>query len=212
MKFKKDFVVGSYESQNRWKDYDDYLMKGVGKSYKNKLALDFGCGPGRNSIKYHDLFRRIDGVDISEELIKKAKENFKFHKVSLPKLFVNNGYDLSGIEDNTYDFVMSTIAMQHICVYSTRFNLLKEFYRILKKGGKISIQMGYGKDSPQSVGYYEDYYNSIRTNRGCDTRIESPAQVRKDLVKIGFKDFEYDIRPTGPGDIHPNWIFFWAKK
>ena len=33
---------------------------------------------------------------------------------------------------------------------------------------------------------------------------------RKDLEKIGFKSFEYWIRPTGPGCRHENWIYFTA--
>lgn len=30
-------------------------------------VLDFGCGPGRNIVKYNKRFNRIDGVDIAKE-------------------------------------------------------------------------------------------------------------------------------------------------
>jgi hypothetical protein len=45
-----------------------------------------------------------------------------------------------------------------------------------------------------------------------DTRIESPNEIKSDLEKIGFSNFDYDIRPVGPGDSHSSWIFFRAKK
>ena len=208
----KDRVVGSYEAHDAWKDYDEYLMKYVDVSFKDKYALDFGCGPGRNIIKYHDRFERLDGVDISEKNIKNAKEQLARFHVANSKLFVNNGRDLRDIPSAAYEFVMSTICLQHICVYSTRYNLLKEFFRVLKPGGRVSIQMGYGKNAPNSVPYAEDNVNALTTNRGCDTRVENPEQIQNDLARIGFQEFEYWVRPTGPRDTHPNWIFFTAKK
>ncbi|OHA72081.1 MAG: hypothetical protein A3A27_01485 [Candidatus Wildermuthbacteria bacterium RIFCSPLOWO2_01_FULL_47_18] len=208
----QDRVVGSYGEHDSWKDYDEYLMKYVDASFENKFALDFGCGPGRNIIKYHNRFKRLDGVDISEKNIKNAKEQLARFHVANSELFVNNGRDLAGIPSAAYDFIMSTICLQHICVYSTRYNLLKEFFRVLKPGGRISIQVGYGKNAPNSVPYTEDNVNAIVTNRGCDARVEDPEQIRRDLEAIGFQGFEYWVRPTGPGDTHPNWIFFTAKK
>jgi SAM-dependent methyltransferase len=127
-------------------------------------------------------------------------------------LYVNNGYDLADIPSDSYDLIMSTITLQHIPVYAIRFNLLREFHRVLKEGGRISIQMGYGAAAPQAVAYEEDYYNALATNRGCDTMITSPDQPRRDVEKIGFHSFAYWIREVGPGDTHPHWIFFTAVK
>ena len=67
---KNDFVVGSYDKQNKWEDYDKYLMKYIDESFQEKIALDFACGPGRNIVKYNKWFKRIDGCDISENNIK----------------------------------------------------------------------------------------------------------------------------------------------
>lgn len=206
-----DRVVGSYDKHNSCVDYDTYLMKYIDHSFRDKLGLDFGCGPGRNIIKYHGKFKRLDGADISKKNIENAEANLSRHGIFNYKLYVNNGIDLKDIFSDVYDFVMSTICMQHICVYSTRYSLLKEFFRILKKGGRISVQMGYGQDAPNSVPYEADNFNAMTTNRGCDTRVESSDKIKNDLERIGFSDFEYWIRPTNL-DSHPNWIFFTAKK
>jgi hypothetical protein len=29
---------------------------------------------------------------------------------------------------------------------------------------------------------------------------------------MGYKDFQYTIGPVGPGDCHPNWIYFNCTK
>ena len=207
-----DHVVGSYDRHNEWRDYETHLMRCVDESFRSKLALDFGCGPGRNIIKYQGRFARIDGADISPKNLENARTNLKNRGISIPSLFVTNGTDLGAAPADSYDFIFSTITLQHICVHKIRCMIFAAMHRALKPGGRISIQMGFGADSPSTVGYYEDFYEALASNRACDTRVESPEQIRGDLETIGFEKFEAWIRPTGPGDLHPQWIFFTATK
>lgn len=203
-------VVGSFDLHNNWEDYDNFLFKDVDTS--NKCSLDFGCGPGRNIVKFAKRFNRIDGADISEYNLNNAKIWCAQNNVPEPILYKNNGIDLSVIDSNKYDVIFSTICLQHICVYDIRFSFLKEFFRVLKPGGSLCCQMGYGTNHPCTVAYFDNNYDATVTNSGCDTRIESPDQIKSDLEKIGFVNFSHDIRPVGPGDVHSNWIFFRATK
>lgn len=205
-----DPVVGSFHAHNQWKDYEN-LFSHISNA-NEKIALDFACGPGRNLVKYAPIFKRLDGVDISPVNIEKAKNYTLNNGITNINLYTNNGVDLSIIESNTYDVVMSTIALQHICVYEIRKSIFEEIYRILRSDGVFTAQMGFGSPSPQTVGYYENNYDAQGTNRACDVCIESPDQLEKDLISIGFKEFNYAITPVGPGDLHPNWIFFNARK
>jgi SAM-dependent methyltransferase len=205
----RDPVVGSFDAHNNHKDYD-LLFEGL--ETKDKLALDFGCGPGRNIVKFNGLFKQIDGVDISEKNLENANLWLKHNNIDTPcDLFKCNGVDLN-IVYKTYDVIFSTICMQHICVHEIRLNYFKEFYRLLNKDGIISIQMGYGNAHPRTVDYFANHYDALATNSGCDTRIERVEDLENDLVSIGFKNFSYQIRPVGPGDAHSNWIFFRAQK
>lgn len=207
----RDAVVGSFDAHNSWADYDIYLFKNI--DTKDKIALDFACGPGRNIVKFSNRFKRIDGVDISNNNLVNAKVWCETNHIAImPQLFKNNGTDLAEIVNDTYDVVFSTIAMQHICVHEIRYNLMKEFYRVLKPNGSICIQMGFGVGHGLSAPYHSNIYTATVTNGGADTRIEDPNDLKKDLDAIGFKNFEFDIRPVGPGDSHPNWIFFRATK
>lgn len=203
-------VVGTFHQHNDWEDYK-YLFDQI-ENPKEKIALDFACGPARNIVKYTSMFKRMDGVDISPINIEKAKEYLEQSNIYNYKLFVSNGINIDVVPSEDYDVVISTIALQHICVYDIRYSIFKDIYRTLKPGGIFSAQMGFGSPSPATVDYYANYYDAVSTNRGCDVCVSSQDQIEKDLLEIGFKDFQFIIRPVGPGDVHPNWIFFNAKK
>lgn len=223
----RDHVVGSFDAHNEWADYErlfdalptDGLATGADRKWPTLEVLDFGCGPGRNLVKYASRFARVDGVDISKVNLEKAKLWMAHCGLTVggeakgPRLWHCNGVDLTCIPDSVkYDVVMSTIALQHICVYDIRLNYLREFYRVLRPGGRIAIQMGFGVPSPLTVAYYANHYDALGTNRCCDVAISSPTDIECDLKLVGFVDFSYHIGPTGPGDSHPNWIYFSARR
>jgi SAM-dependent methyltransferase len=208
-----DYVVGSWRQHDEWPDYETYLMKYVPHD-ASWLALEYGCGPGRNIRRWSAIFRRIDGVDISSRNLENARAFLKdqLPPEKTPKLFLTGGDTCGDAPESHYDFAFSTICLQHICVHEVRLSILESLFRCLKPGGRLSAQMGFGSPSPNTVPYDANYYMATGTNRDCDVCVASPEQIGRDLASIGFRDFEYWIRPVGPGDVHPNWIFFTARK
>ncbi len=202
----RDPVVGSYDAHNDF-PYYSLLFEGI-ENKKQKKVLDFACGPGRNIVKYSSDFERVDGVDISPTNIANAKLNLIHNNISNSTLYVNDGVQLNTVPSEEYDIVMSTIALQHICVYEIRYKIFQDIYRVLKNGGCLTAQMGYGSPVPRAVDYYANFYEAKGTNGACDVCVENYQQLQKDLQEIGFVNFTYTITPTGPGDKHPNWIFF----
>ena len=125
--------TSNHEEHNSNPDYFNQLLKKITEDpdkWKNKNALDFGCGKGRNVVNLHNLtnWNLVDGVDISLENINFCKSNYQDLTSSF---FKNNGSDLKDLEGNFYDFIMSTIVFQHIPSREVRVCLKKEIYRLL---------------------------------------------------------------------------------
>jgi ubiquinone/menaquinone biosynthesis C-methylase UbiE len=195
-------VVGSFDEHNKWKDYKEYLFKGINTT--NMIALDFGTGVGRNIVLFKDRFIRIDGADFSKIVLEKAKIWLEHNNIPIPNLYETDGKSLSNVPSNIYDMVFSTICLQHISVYSVRYTILEDMFRVLKNGGYMCHQMGYGKGY---ISYYEN-----EEAMWTDVSIENAEELEADLKNIGFINFSYDLRHTGPGDVKDNWIFFRVQK
>jgi ubiquinone/menaquinone biosynthesis C-methylase UbiE len=208
----RDPVVGSFDRHNAWADYD-LLFAGIGTA--GKVALDFGCGPGRCLVKYAGRFARVDGADLAAANLAAARTWLAANGVAEPTLYHTDGVSLSGVPGAAYDVVYSTICLQHIPVREIRSGLFREFARVLRPGGVFTAQMGFGATAdPRGVAYFSDRWLARATNGGCDVVVADPDALRIDLVAAGFDgaSFSYTVRPTGPGDWHRNWIFFRAGR
>lgn len=208
-----DHVAGSWQEHDQWPDYEEYLMRYVPRTAE-WVALEYGCGPGRNLRRWSDWFKRIDGVDISQQNLENARAFVRgiIPAEKQPKLYVTTGSDCGDAAKGAYDFAFSTICLQHICVHEVRRSIFASIFACLRPGGRFSAQMGYGLPSPDTVPYEANFYQATGTNRSCDVAVGSPEVIERDLASLGFTGFESWIRPVGPGDCHPNWIFFTATK
>lgn len=203
----------NHEEHNLNSDYWDILLVDLKNSdnWNGKSALDFACGKGRNVKNLHNLckWNKVDGVDISESNIEFCKKNYIDYKSNW---FCNNGVDLSEISSDEYDFVMSTIALQHIPVYDIRHNIMKEILRVLKSGGLFSFQMGFGVGLEDQFGrpkssYFDNDYDANGTNSSHDVRVQNENEIINDLEKIGFVDVKTEIRNSFSDAGHPKWIY-----
>src|SRR5437870_3677030 len=136
-----ELVVGSYFQHERM-DYERWLLDGVGIR-RGAVALEYGCGPGRMILRLAPRFERIDGVDISREVLDVAERRCA-SLAAPPRLFVTDGQNIPGETAGRYDVAYSVICLQHLCVYSVRLQILEGLFRALKPGGLLTFQMGYG--------------------------------------------------------------------
>lgn len=102
-------------------------------------ALDFGCGVGRLTRPLAEHFDRVTGVDISETMIRRARDlNAGIANVTFRR---NGRADLSIFPDATFDLVACDLVLQHLPDKATVHRYLGEFVRVLKPGGLLVFQL-----------------------------------------------------------------------
>jgi SAM-dependent methyltransferase len=197
-------------------DYWHILLGDINTNFDGKRALDFGCGKGRNISNLLSLakFENVDGSDLSSENIKYCRNNFSSNTHTF---FLTNGSDTGETKSDYYDFVMSTITLQHIPIYQIRRTILVDILRVLKPGGLFSFQMGFGSDLEDILGrprskYFEDAIGAKSTNGNHDVRILDSDELVSDLVQIGFSNVETQIKSSFSDIGHPSWIYVKCSK
>lgn len=208
-------------------DYYGLLLSDVvdkPKSWIGKKALEFGCGVGRNIDNLLQLtnWDSVDGCDISSENIARAEKFLLSTKNPKDKfnLITTSGTTIQPLSSNTYDYVMSTIVLQHIAVHEIRFSLLTDIYRVMKDGALFSFQMAqYDRSKINCAGYFDNTWNAQATNGAFDVSVNNPQDLIDDLTKIGFKNISYEIKPEWDANLKcyvasPNssWIYIKAYK
>jgi ubiquinone/menaquinone biosynthesis C-methylase UbiE len=105
-------------------------------------ALDFGCGIGRLTQALASHFKRANGVDVSEEMVSRARS----HNGSPGRVeYHANGKRLP-FADGTFDLVYSMIVLQHM-PQEMQNGYVSEFFRVLKPGGVAMFHTPEGPDS-----------------------------------------------------------------
>src|SRR5688500_6864333 len=95
-------------------------------------ALDFGCGVGRLTQALGLHFGRVVGVAISPTMCDAATELNRFP--TTVSYICNDAPDLRVLLDDTFDFIYSSIVLQHLQPELT-VGYLREFFRVLASGG-----------------------------------------------------------------------------
>jgi SAM-dependent methyltransferase len=174
-------IVGNYEwheefpyETNLLYRYADVRLP-VFPTTKPERALDIGCGPGRMIRRMKPYFNEVDGADISAPMLEQARL-----RNPTGAFFETTGANLGAAPSNAYDFAYSTIALQHISVHSIRINILKEMLRVLKPGGKFTVQFAYLDTLPYVIRRDDPLLKAMRIARA--RRVTAHADWLEDRV------------------------------
>lgn len=99
---------------------------------KGRKAIDFGCGTGRSTRFLQKLGFDAIGIDISEDMIKKARE---IDPEGDYRLIQDEGF--SQLKENSFDLVLSAFTFDNIPTMEKKVKIFKEIRSLLKKDGKI---------------------------------------------------------------------------
>jgi ubiquinone/menaquinone biosynthesis C-methylase UbiE len=179
-------------------------------------ALDVGCGIGRLAVPLARRFRHVDGVDISEEMIRQAR---RLHAgVKNLNFLVGSGVDLDVCPPDHYDLVFSYIMLQHIPDPEIIYGYLREFGRVLCPGGWAFFQVpndsmsGHQKylkrwqqrretlDKEGRAVPFEDYDHPYLESkiRNFETIVQTPVKFERVVGALNHRNVRVD-EATGQG-------------
>lgn len=108
----------------------------LAKIKRGMRVLDFGCGRGELTWRAAKLGASAIGMDYSESALELAKKLPMSSKMKI-KFVLNKTLTLD-LADNSIDVILFVDVLEHL--YSDQLEiLLSEFYRILKKGGRVIL-------------------------------------------------------------------------
>lgn len=102
------------------------------KGNKQKIILDIGCGTGSGSVILAKKFKKVIGIDLSEEAIEYAKRNWDRKNV---KFLVGSGTKIP-FHNSTFDVVAGFEVIEHIKNWK---GFLKELKRVTKNKGLVYL-------------------------------------------------------------------------
>ena len=135
-------IIKSYK---RVSGFYDYTFGQIFRPGQKKLVsmmecsptdkvLEIGIGTG-TSYKYYPVKTEVTGIDISPDMLKKARKNIRKHNLLNKNVIMMNGEQLK-FEDNSFDKVAG---MYVVSVTQNPNLLIKEMKRVCKPNGDIYL-------------------------------------------------------------------------
>jgi SAM-dependent methyltransferase len=104
---------------------------------RRHLAVEIGPGVGRVSLAMAEHFERVIGIDVSAEMVRRARQLVPDERISFE---IGDGMTLAPVGDGDADFVFSFTVLQHIPKVSVIERYLAEAARVLAPGGVAALQ------------------------------------------------------------------------
>jgi ubiquinone/menaquinone biosynthesis C-methylase UbiE len=157
--------------------------------------LDLGCGTGWASRRLARLAGQVVGLDISDEMVHRAREQAR----DLDNLlFVWGSAQEIPWEENYFDKVLS---IESFYYYPDQELVLRELFRVLAPGGRLFLLMNLYRENPYSLRWVEQLQVSVHAR--------SEAEYVQMLQAHGFEAVEAlripDLTPT-PTEYTGKWF------
>ncbi|MFH0702051.1 MAG: methyltransferase domain-containing protein [bacterium] len=166
--------------------------------------IDIGTGTGLLAFKAYDFLKdsgKIIASDTSEDCITECKKVAKTCNIIEGMDFLLSDAANIKLEENSVDIVVMRSVLVHIL---DKISAIKEFYRILKPGGRISIfepiiksnTKYYQLINPINFSNYDklkEVEYKIMTNENDPITNFDDKSLVNDFKLAGFKDIDLDL-------------------
>lgn len=169
------------DEHEAWKKF---ILSEIGEGELN--ILDIGTGPGFFPLILSSDKRKVTGIDLTEAMVEQAREKLKKNNVNAQILAMD--CQNTTFEDETFDVI---ICRNLVWTLSDPEKAYKEWYRLLKKGGRLLVFDGlwYGyiffadlkKQHEERKAYVEEKYNAKVTPYGDPIEFKRDFDLMKTL-------------------------------
>jgi len=158
------------------------------------VVLDLGSGAGFDvflAAQRVGKTGRVIGVDMTPEMIAKAKENARKGKYSNAEFRLGEIEKLP-VEDNSINVIISNCVIN---LSPDKETVFKEAYRVLRSGGMLMVSdLVLAKDLPKEI------KDSIEAYVGCLAGAIKKDEYLKLITRAGFKDVKVISESSYPVD------------
>ena len=98
-------------NQNRTRDLEAVSIRELLAGRKFVRVLEIGCGTGKNTEWLQSIADEIVAVDLSEQMLAKAREKISSEKVEFLQADINEAWDFAL---GSYDLVTFSLVLEHI--------------------------------------------------------------------------------------------------
>jgi SAM-dependent methyltransferase len=180
---------GAFFESGRF-DYGRYVLPFLGKMQfdpSGKTALEIGCGIGRIGRWMSQDFGQYVGVDVSPEMIERARA-YGFPRTRFEAV---SGADLGDIPADSVDFVFSFAVFQHVPDEEAIFNYIAETARVLRPKGIFRLHMKGLR--PWALGRFQ-----IETGYSNNRRLIAAGLTKVPMMRVRYLD-TWQGRSIPPG-------------
>jgi ubiquinone/menaquinone biosynthesis C-methylase UbiE len=154
------------------------------------LVCDLGCGDGTGSEKLAEAGYEVTGIDVSDEMLKRARQNPRNEQC----IFSKGNLSDSGSPDNHFDAVM---AINSIEWTNHPYEALKEMARVLKPDGYACISILGPTAGPRTHSFRRLYGEQVI----CNTMM--PWELERLALENGWgKAGEYGVFKKAAEQLH----------
>jgi ubiquinone/menaquinone biosynthesis C-methylase UbiE len=168
-------------------------------------VLDFGCGSGENSIYLSRCGYKVFSLDASKKALKIVRKKNKLLKNKLKILLFSDTKKLQ-FKENFFDYI---ICLSVISLLGSKKNiqeLINEFHRVLKPGGKLIIDINARKG---------DFLKKSHTSKKKYKIYLLKSKKKKNFIKIynckskkNFLNFFKKFKVDDVGEIFFSYLNF----
>lgn len=96
---------------NKTRDLEAVSLRNTLSSLSFNRCLEIGCGTGKNTVWLKEKANHITAVDLSEEMLAKAKEKINSANVHFQQADITGDWDFA---NGSYDLVVFSLVLEHI--------------------------------------------------------------------------------------------------